>query len=264
MNFYFIYYLFNTNTGKGYIGYTNDLNRRLYDHLKQLDEGIHPNTDLQEDYAKGCLTIEVLEAYYDKDNKYICNREKHLIAEYDTFKNGYNQTVGGEGQIDERIFSQDNILNAYAILQFYPSASSKIVQDIFNMSESSVLRLKNRKVHISTIAIFDKLSPERKEQLRNELNKEYNLEERIAEHHQNVTYRNRGLKKEQILMILAVGTNRKKKGAHMERVLGLAPSHCSRIIRGDRYKEFYAEYMNMSETDKKTWLDKGLNFFQLD
>lgn len=31
MNFYFIYYIFNTRTQKGYIGYTNDLNRRLYD-----------------------------------------------------------------------------------------------------------------------------------------------------------------------------------------------------------------------------------------
>lgn len=29
MNFYFIYYIFNTRTQKGYIGYTNDLNRRL-------------------------------------------------------------------------------------------------------------------------------------------------------------------------------------------------------------------------------------------
>ena len=43
MNFYFLYYLLNTKTNKGYIGYTNDLNRRLYDHVKALNEGVHPN-----------------------------------------------------------------------------------------------------------------------------------------------------------------------------------------------------------------------------
>ena len=41
--FYFIYSIVNTENNKRYIGYTNDLNRRLYDHMTQLELNQHPN-----------------------------------------------------------------------------------------------------------------------------------------------------------------------------------------------------------------------------
>lgn len=264
MNFYFLYYLLNTKTNKGYIGYTNDLNRRLYDHLKALDENVHPNKKLLEDYEKGCLKISILETYYDKDNEFICKREKALIKQYDTFNNGYNQTEGGEAQSNTRAYTEDNVFKAYALLNFYPNVSSAIIQNLFGMSESGVLRLKNRQTHISIISIFDKMSPSQKEELKNRLDGEFNMKNRIEEHNKNVTFKARSLDRETILMIIAVGKNRAKKGAHMERCLGMASSHASRIIRGIRYKEYYNEYTNMSSEDKSFWLQKGLNFFQLD
>lgn len=264
MNFYFLYYLLNTKTNKGYIGYTNDLNRRLYDHVKALNEGVHPNEKLQEDYDKDHFEVIILETHLNKDNSFIANRKKELIAKYNTFNNGYNKTEGGERQGDERVFSQDNIFKAYALLSFYPNISTAIIQNIFQMSESSVLRLKSKKTHISTIKIFDSMTPEKKSFLKQALDTEYDMEERIKKHNETVTFKARNLDRETVLMIIAVGKNRAKKGAHMERQLGLASSHASRIIRGIRYKEFHDEYMNMSSEDKSFWLQKGLNFFQLD
>lgn len=264
MNFYFLYYLLNTKTNKGYIGYTNDLNRRLYDHVKALNEGVHPNEKLQEDYDKDHFEVIILETHLNKDNSFIANREKELIAKYNTFNNGYNKTEGGERQGDERVFSQDNIFKAYALLSFYPNISTAIIQNIFQMSESSVLRLKSKQTHISTIKIFDSMTPEKKSFLKQALDIEYDMEERIKKHNETVTFKARKLDRETVLMIIAVGKNRAKKGAHMERQLGLASSHASRIIRGIRYKEFHDEYMNMSSEDKSFWLQKGLNFFQLD
>ena len=66
--FYFIYSLTNSQNQKRYIGYTNDLNRRLFDHLTQLELGQHPNKKLQEDYKEEYFEIEVLATYVNKDN----------------------------------------------------------------------------------------------------------------------------------------------------------------------------------------------------
>lgn len=264
MNFYFLYYLLNTKTNKGYVGYTNDLNRRLYDHIKALKEKTHPNSQLQEDYEDDVLEIKILETYFDKDNSFICEREKELIKQYDTFSNGYNQTEGGETQTNTRAYTEDSVFKAYAILNFYPNMSSAVVQELFGMSESGVLRLKNRQTHLTIIKLFDRLEPARKEELKIELEKEYDMTNRIRVHSETVTHKARGLDRETVLKIIAVGNNRAKKGAHMERQLGLAGSHASRIIRGVRYKEYYDEYMNMSSEDKNFWLRKGLDFFHLD
>ena len=38
MYFYFLYKITLLNTGKSYIGYTNDLSRRLYDHIPNQDK----------------------------------------------------------------------------------------------------------------------------------------------------------------------------------------------------------------------------------
>lgn len=263
MNFYYLYYLLNKNTNKGYIGYTNDPNRRLYDHVKSLEEGAHPNKQLSSDYTTECLEVKILEVYLNKDNAFICKREKELIEQYDTFKNGYNQTAGGEGQGETRAFTEDKIFQAYALLAFYPEMSSKIVQDIFNMSESSVLRLKHKKTHIAIISLFDRLSQDKKEELKQELDSRYGMANRIETHLVNVVYKARDLNRDIVLMIIAVGSNREKMGAHMERCLSLPSSHCSRIIRGLRYRQFHDEYFNMNLEDQTVWLEKGLNFFNI-
>ena len=109
----------------------------------------------------------------------LANREKELIAKSNTFNNGYNKTEGGERQGDERVSSQDNIFKAYALLSFYPNISTAIIQNIFQMSESSVLRLKSKQTHISTIKIFDSMTPEKKSFLKQALDIEYDMEERI-------------------------------------------------------------------------------------
>ncbi|MEG1726171.1 MAG: GIY-YIG nuclease family protein [Anaerovoracaceae bacterium] len=263
MNFYYLYYLLNKNTNKGYIGYTNDPNRRLYDHVKSLEEGTHPNRCLSADYKQDCLEVKILEVYLNKDNAFICKREKELIEQYDTFRNGYNQTIGGEAQSNTRAFSQENIFQAYALLSFYPEMSSKIVQDIFSMSESAVLRLRRKEAHISIIAIFERLSEDRKDSLKQELDNKYGMAHRLEAHSVNVVHKARILNRDTTLMIIAVGNNREKMGAHMERCLSLPSSHCSRIIRGLRYKEFYEEYFNMSADDQILWLKKGLDFFNI-
>ena len=57
--FYFIYSIVNTENNKRYIGYTNDLNIRLYDHMTQLELNQHPNLKMQQEFKKENFKIEI-------------------------------------------------------------------------------------------------------------------------------------------------------------------------------------------------------------
>ena len=263
MYFYFLYKITLLNTGKSYIGYTNDFNRRLYDHIKSLETGTHINTSLQSDYKHGEIEIEVLESYFDKEQSFIQQREKDLISKYNTYENGYNQTPGGEGNLNYRNFSRDSILEAYAILKKYPNESTAIVQKIFNMSESAVLRLKNKQTYTSVIYIYERMSLEQKEDLINDLEKKYSLKQLFKEHNENVRYKSRGLKKETVFQIISIYENYEKKGAIMEHKLGLPSSHCSRIGRGIRYKEYFNEYQDKTPEEKLVILNQAKIFFDI-
>lgn len=263
MNFYFLYKLTLLNTEKVYIGYTNDLNRRLYDHIKQLELGVHPNEAMQKDYISGRLEIDVLESYFNVNQSFIQEREKSLIEDFDSFNNGYNQTPGGEGNLTYREFNRDKIIEAYAILKSFPEKSSAVVQEIFSMSESSVLRLKNKQSYISTLSIYEKMSQEQKNSFLGELEQKYSLRELFEKHDREVRYKSRSLDKEQIFYIISIYENCSKKGAIMERKLNLPSSHSSRIGRGLRYKDYYSEFQDKSLEEKKEILFKAKEYFNI-
>lgn len=264
MNFYFIYKIKLNNTGKEYIGYTNDLNRRIYDHLKALEEGVHINKDIQADFISiEDVSIDIVETFINSKQEIVQSREKYWISFYDTYKSGYNKTSGGEGNLNFRNFNRDSIFEAYAILNFHPEESSAVVQEIFKMSESSVLRLKHKKSYLSTISIFDRMSLEQKENLYRELEAKYSLEDLFAKHKKEVSHKSRGLTEKEVLFIIAIGKNLPKKGAIMERRLNLASSHSSRIVRGLRYKEFQTVYNNLTQEEKESLLEEAKRFFEI-
>lgn len=64
--------------------------------------------------------------------------------------------------------------------------------------------------------------------------------------------------------IYSLTNNRLRMGATIERHLGLASQHTSRIKRGLRYREYYDEYMEMSDEDKNLWLESGLKRFNIE
>lgn len=263
MNFYYLYCLEFLNTGKKYIGYTNDLNRRLYDHTIQMELRQHPNKKMNEDYIKEQFEIKILEVHINKDLKYIQNREKELIEQFNTYKNGYNQTKGGEGQADERIYTQNNIMEAYAIMDMYPNESTVVVQELFGMSESAILRLKNKKTHITIISVYEKMSLDNKKTFQESLEKKFSLKQKFEYHKKNVVLKSRTLSKEQIFYILSIKENMERMGGYMERFLGMPTSHTSRIASGKRYKDYYDEYHSFTQEVKESLFIKAKEYFKI-
>lgn len=95
---YYIYKISNTVTNKVYIGQTsNTIECRFKEHLdKSKDSNINhrPLYLAMNKYGKENFYIECLESVSTKEEANI--REQFYIKQYNSFKNGYNATIGGD------------------------------------------------------------------------------------------------------------------------------------------------------------------------
>ena len=96
---------------KCYIGQAKDLNRRLMHHLSNIKTGRY-NTPLYKAVTKygvnnfNITIVEVLEASDDL-NERLDEREIYYIEYYKSYKEGYNQTKGGDGGITGYKFTEE-------------------------------------------------------------------------------------------------------------------------------------------------------------
>lgn len=100
-----IYRIYNTETGKSYIGQAVKLKKRLLEHL-----GTFPKNNLQHIAIYRAFTAHGEEKFsfeilYKVDFEYngkeglksiLDEKEKFYIKEFDSYKNGYNSTEGGD------------------------------------------------------------------------------------------------------------------------------------------------------------------------
>jgi group I intron endonuclease len=94
-----VYIITNTNSGKHYVGYSRDTDRRLKEHKTRLNSGRHENGHLQNAYNKdgaGSFTFDHLEYW---DSRLLPSMENFWVMTLQTFdrKYGYNiRSTDGE------------------------------------------------------------------------------------------------------------------------------------------------------------------------
>lgn len=108
----FIYKVTNCVNSKVYIGQTNfSIETRFKQHLRDCDNKCNENRPLylaMKKYGKENFHIELIEeCSSDKLNE----REKYWISYYNSFNEGYNATVGGDGK--QTHLDYDEIKNFY-------------------------------------------------------------------------------------------------------------------------------------------------------
>lgn len=82
---------------KVYIGYTSkSIAERLSNHIKNALNGY--DVKLSRAIRKyGIDTIQIEKIYETYDKKDATNKERYFIEQYDSYRNGYNMTIGGDG-----------------------------------------------------------------------------------------------------------------------------------------------------------------------
>lgn len=98
-----IYSILNLQNNKRYIGYSVDISRRWQTHKRDLKNNKHENDHLQAAYNKygaDSFQYSIIEECPVDELK---ERERYWIEYYDSRKNGYNETDGGDGLINPSI-----------------------------------------------------------------------------------------------------------------------------------------------------------------
>lgn len=88
----------NKLNGKAYIGQTKHPNRRFREHINNALGFRRVDYPLYDDIRKyGVDGFEFIILESDVNSEDMYEREKYYISKYDTYNNGYNQTIGGSG-----------------------------------------------------------------------------------------------------------------------------------------------------------------------
>lgn len=89
---------FESDDAQYYIGESTNIEVRYRRHSMELSRGTHVNPQLQAGFNKhGLPTIYVLETLSSSEVLNLGSREIYWIKVFDSFKNGMNRTIGGEG-----------------------------------------------------------------------------------------------------------------------------------------------------------------------
>lgn len=129
----FIYKITNKVNGKSYIGQTRySVEFRWRQHIHKKDNTYFHNA--LKKYGTENFSIETLE---ECDYKDLSKREIFYIAKFDTFKNGYNLTIGGDGN---RTLLLDNKYNEIKELYLSGFSSNKIAS-LYEVDKASIVKI---------------------------------------------------------------------------------------------------------------------------
>lgn len=103
-----IYKITNTENGKCYIGQSRDIEARWQKHLSSYKSS--PNWELYRAFKKYGISKFTFEIVEECQIEELNEREIYWIAQYNSFNNGYNMTLGGEacnGTNDKIVYQYD-------------------------------------------------------------------------------------------------------------------------------------------------------------
>ena len=107
----YIYKITNLVNGKEYIGQTSlSIQERFKQHIHDANKGYYNHRPLYNAFNKYGIENFIVEELEECNTEEVNQKEIEYINKFDTYSNGYNATLGGEGAI---IIDYDKVLEKY-------------------------------------------------------------------------------------------------------------------------------------------------------
>ena len=131
----FIYKITNRVNDKVYIGQTHfTIEHRYKQHIKNFNIE-HRQQPLYKAFAKYGIENFSVEMVEEVECEKLDEREIYWIAYYDSFRNGYNATLGGNGQLYQWTDSQYEEIKSLYLSGF----TTKKIAELFNVSAYTII-----------------------------------------------------------------------------------------------------------------------------
>ena len=236
----YIYHLTNIINNKKYVGKTINLQHRLEDHFSRLNSHKHHSHKLQRAVDKyGIENFKISYREVEVANEQELNLlEIQEIEKYNSYFEGYNETLGGDG--NSSLFDFEQRVLIYQICQNYDGIKRQLARH-FNCDDSTITSIANN-------SIYDKIeySNAALDKLILEIGlSDDNLKENYKKHNE------RKLAKDQIFEILSIITTEHGYDKIMCRVMNVNCSLTTRLKQNKVYQEYKQEFENLSTEDKE-------------
>lgn len=241
----YLYHITNQFNNKTYIGKTNDIDRRISRHFLELRKGQHHSRKLQRAFDKyGDKAFKVTyETFFDITEEELSEKEILEIKKFDSYNNGYNETLGGEGH--SLLFSFEEQVLIYQLGQRYAGVKHKLAS-YFDCDRTTITTIMNRE-------ILNKIQYSEKEF------QELILKIGITDNYLKENYKDNYTKKLnefQVFCILAEIEFNNITQANCGRACGVSKDLVQKIASGRTYKEEYQKYVSLSEEERKRYLNQ--------
>ena len=250
---YYIYKIENLVNHKKYIGLTNNIARRRSRHFTDLRCNRHDNSFLQKEFnifGEENFSFNI-EFQGQVTPQQIGQLEQKYIKKYDSYKNGYNQNEGGNfgpSNGGSHLIKSD-IFNICSALQFC-SRPGGVLSKMYDVSLTTISRIKRKENHIEDIEEYQKLSLEERQAIYKIFCESSSFD--VIKKQTTIIQSKRQLTKEQVFMILYNFENKILTRKKMAEKVGIKSTYTLDCIKkGLTYQDFKYEYDNLNNKEKQ-------------
>lgn len=232
----YIYYITNIANNKKYIGKTIDIDRRITRHLSDLRANRHHSIKLQRafnKYGEAAFKIDVQE-YPNITEEDLNLLEIQEIEKYNTYYDGYNETLGGEGH--STLFDFNTTVLIYQIGQRYDGIISKLAR-YYNCDGTTIKAIFQR-------SILNKIAYDEK-QLENLINQIGLTEDNLKENYIN-NY-SRQLSTSDVFKILSALKYSNISQADCAKIYNVSKDVINKMMSGKTYKKDVEEFNTLND-----------------
>lgn len=242
----YIYHIINKVNNKRYIGQTINFQNRKITHLRNLRTNKHHSSKLQRawnKYGENNFEFYVKEIEIEKiEDLYFLEIEE--IKKYDSYFNGYNMTIGGEGSVRKNFSFDDYCLIKTGNSTFEGMCNK--TSKYFDVDATVVTDIVNNKTYLDYLEQYNNLSEQEIQQFKETFIRIFDIDinnpPKIL-NKQKVDYK--------ILRdSLCIMNKYKDIGKTLEEHLGYSRGTMSALLRKTRYKQAWELYEKLTEEEK--------------